>query len=196
MESLIYINPENPIEDDVLVEIHSTGLENEKYDYYKISNSVTKVLLKDELSFCKKAIDKEFAEERPNEVNFLIISSEGKPTSKSIKAISMVRIIDKKIYLDVVCSIIKGLGKDHINILIGLAKVLKYRIEIDADPKLVEKYYKPFGFEETGIVNNSGLVEMIYTPSKNNKNRMDIEGGRRTRKLRRKTRSTRKSRKI
>jgi hypothetical protein len=196
METLLYINPENPIEDDILLEIHTAGLENEKYDYDKISKSVTKVLLKDELSFCKRAIDKEFAEERPKEVNFLIISSEGKPISKSIKAISMIRIIDKKIYLDIVCSIIKGLGKDHINILIGLADTLNYKIEIDADPKLVDKYYKTFGFKETGKINNSGLVEMIYIPSKNNKNKMNIEGGRRTRKLRRKTRPTRKSRKF
>ena len=73
----------------------------------------------------------------------------------------------KKILLDVVCSIQKGLSKDHINIIFDLSKELKYPIEIEADLKLVDKYYKSFGFEETGRVNNVGLVEMKYTPKGN-----------------------------
>lgn len=195
METLIYINPDKDLSDEILLVIsssgYSAGIEGDDYKYKKIRKSVTKALFKDDLAFCRKAIDENFAENRPKEVNFLIVSSEGKPTSNSIKAISMVRLVDKKILLDVVCSIQKGLGKDHINLLINLSKELKYPIEIEADPKLVENYYKLFGFEETGKINNIGLVEMVYT----HKGNMNIEGGRRrkkTRKLRRKNNTTRK----
>jgi hypothetical protein len=200
METLIYINPDRVLSEEELLEIsssdYSAGIDGYDYKYKKVRKSVTKALLEDDLSFCRKAIDEEFAKERPKEINFLIISSEGKPTSKSIKAVSMVRIKEEKIYLDVVCSIQKGLGREHIVLLINLANKLKYPIIIDADSKLVEKYYKPFGFIETGKINEEkGLVGMMYTPNEN----VEMTGGKRNktiRKLRRKIRSTRKSRKF
>lgn len=194
METLIYFNPEKDLSEEVLLTVsssgHSAGIEGDDYKYKKIRKTVKKAL-KENFAYCRGVIDKTFAKERPKEVDFLIISSEGKPIGESIKAISMIRIVDKKILLDVICSIQKGLGKDHIDLLIDLSKELKYPIEIEADPKLVEKYYKSFGFEETGVINNVGLVEMIYTPKVN----MNLEGGKRrkrTRKLRRKNNTTRR----
>lgn len=196
METLIYINPDKDLSDEILLVIsssgYSAGIEGDDYKYKKIRKTVTKALKdKSKFNYCREAINKTFAKERPKQVDFLIISSEDEPTIESIKAISMVRLVDEKILLDVVCSIQKGLGKDHINLLINLSKELKYPIEIEGDPKLVEKYYKSFGFEETGVINNVGLVEMIYTPKVN----MNLEGGKRrkrTRKLRRKNNTTRK----